>query len=722
MQRPITIQTTGNLDKDKDLQYVSNGDYIHMQDFDFADKDVLTRTTTKGTKQIVDFGGSSLQNQKVRIVVNEPLEEINITLFDKNRYVKAQATLTTAGGVDSVKAEITNFINNLNYPKEITQFPGENYLEVVIGFLFADYTIEADGCSVFILREAISQTGVGKFFPIGSTDLLETPFYCLTNQRNLLTKLNSITNVVAGANNQIQITIIDHQMQSFESIAVNAVVGVPFANGIWTVTVLNGDTLLLNNSSFSGAYQSGGLAYKNIYGYGCIGVLVEDFVTDNFNFIPLLRSKELNFVSKKEIYNLNMEINGDLISAYFTDKYNSPRAWYYRGDFVEDGCINIINENGRYAYGSINREIALQQSFTVDDIELLPQQQTGGALAPGNWRYAIRFRTDDNNETETSLLTNPIPVYSVPYEEGNQIFGNESIVGFTTGKINRVRVTGIVPGLFKFIELIAVNYAGGQNNAVATVAFIIRDEVLGEDQTEIILEHNGNEPDIRVFPNELLIQAQPNIVTVGDMVAIQNRMLLADIETDKSIDFRPWVDTFNYSIKREPVYSGFGIETFFEFYNPENVSRFTGYQIYEWYRFHVMLELQNGKFTDAYFFADIRFTNQTDYDSSEFQSTNGRDKRDFNNDDFIDYTLGIGDRLYYQYHIDINKIDWSYQIEGVPVRDLVRSIRVLRAERIKEVEASGITILSNTAGADAGDSERRDFIYAVITLNGANVP
>jgi hypothetical protein len=711
MNRPITIPTTGRLDKDSDFQYVQStqGNYIHMQDMDMADSNFKTRTTTKGTLKVLDFGNANLQNQLTRININELNEEITITLRDGNNYVKATVPVTVSPNIDAIKLAITNFLNNLSYAVTIDQQVGQPFIDFRIDFAFADYSLSVTGCSQTILEEAISQTGVGQFMPIGSYDLNGDVFYWLTTQRNLIRELSPILNVFESVNSQIGITSLNHGLQNFETVAINAVNGVPTANGIWTVTVINDSQFFLNNSSFAGTYTGGGQGYADLFGYGCIGVMLEDVINDSFQFIPLLRSKELNLVTKKEIYNPQVEVNGDLINAYFTDFYNNPRVFYYEGDYIQDGALRINNPLGQYAYGTIAIELRLQQSFTVDEFEFIEQQQTGGATPPGNWRYAIRFLDENFAPTEPSLLTNPIPNYLVPYEEGVQIYGNENIPEFVTPKINRFRVSGILAGAFKYIELIGVNYSGGQNNAVATVATIIRQEVLGEDQTSIILEHNGNEPDIRLFDARQLLLVQTNIELAADLTIIENRLVLENIVTEKSIDFQPWIDTWKYSLKKRAIPAVLDPatwDTFNEFYDPQNTYDSTGYQIREWYRLYAMIELQNGKFSDAFFFADIRFLSQVDYDPNEFISTNLVDKRNLAEDEFTNYSLGNADPYeFLQYYVNVNNIDWSYQIEGKPVRDFVKSIRICRAERVKEVLASGVVVMGTIAVDGTGVRE-----------------
>lgn len=725
MNRPITIPTTGKLDKDSDPQFVQSmqGNYIHLQDMDMADTNTRTRTTTKGTLQVLDFGEAVLQNQKIRINITPSPININLvtTLKDGNGYLKFEAITDVAGDIDSIKDTIALFLNSLPYPVEISLFTGLPFMEVRIAFAFADYRFTCTSTTIDILEEAVSTTGVGRFMPIGSYDQNGDVFYWLTTQRELITPLPAIQNTFEAVNNQVGVTIFNHGLNNFETVALNAVGGTTTANGVWTVIVLNNDQFILNNSSFINPFTGGGEAFKNYYGYGCIGVMVENYPDDTFSFIPLLKSKELNLVTKKEIYSPQVEINGDLINAYFTDFYNNPRVFYYRGEYIPNGALRVFNPDGIYSYGTIRNQLRLQQSFTVDSLTLEPQQQSGGNLAPGNWRYAVRFLDENFVPTEASLLTQPIPVYLVSYDINSQMYGNENTPGFVTPKINRVRVEGILPGAFKFIELIGVNYSGGQNNAVATVATIIRQEVLGADQTSIILEHNGNEIDTRLFDARQLVIVQINIERAADLAIVENRLVLENIVTEKTIDFQPWIDTFKYSIRKEPIQAVIAPDVFYEFYDPAATSNKTGYQFYEWYRFYAMIELKTGKLSDAFFLADVRMLTLTDYDPNEFISTNLVDKRFLPNDDFNTYSMGGLDPLgddnqleFNQYYVQFNNINWDYLIDGISVRDLVKSIRICRAERIKEVEASGVIVLGSLSVDNIGV---KDFPQAFKTTN-----
>jgi hypothetical protein len=361
---------------------------------------------------------------------------------------------------------------------------------------------------------------------------------------------------------------------------------------------------------------------------------------------------------------------------------------------LPDGCIKAVNPLGQYAYITLENEIALQTSYSGYQLSFLEQIQAGGGITAGNKRYSIRFITESGNATELSLLTNPIPVYAPQYlVDTDKIYGTQG--NGTTGKINRLELTGIMPGLFKFVELICFNYQGNALPTVAVSAQIIRREPLSEDQESIVLEHNGNEVGIVNFDAALANQVQPDIVRAKDLTLIQNRLVLGSVTTSPEYDLTEFCKTIKYSIKRFPLFGAFGAQTFYEFYNPESVTNRVGYQVWEWYRFYIVGELLSGKLTQAFFAFDARlvsqtdYTNNPDYGQTEFLSTNVTNRRDFNGDDFVDYDLMSGNNEYYQYYFQIKGFDWDFQIDGVPVKNIFKSFKIFRAERRAEVIAAG---------------------------------
>lgn len=723
MRRPIVMPSTGGLDRDSDLDNIKQGNYSNLEGMDFADIDVPSLTTQRGNVIKIDFGSVTARNQKTRININDITVPLVVTLRDINGNLKGSSPLGIPGSIAGIKTSIINYLSSLSFGVQFASTGAEPYLDVTINFSFSDYVLEITGCSTDILEEAISNTGVGNYIPIGSYDLLDDLFFWLTTQRNLPTQLSNISNVYPSVNSAVGITCVNHGLSNFDSVAIGAVNGVQQANGIWTVTVIDENNFYLNTSFFTGTYGGGGTAYRDIYGYGCIGVVTEDVLTDSFQFTPLLRSKALNFNTKKQIYTPQVQTSGNLVQMYYTDNFNVPRVTYYRGEYIPDGAIKVLNPLfGQYAYATLRQETSSQINFTGYDLEYLEQAQTGGNIPAGNARYAIRFLTESLTASELSPLTGPIPVYSPQYIDDNSvIYGNPSTV--STGKINRVRLTGITPGVFKYVELIYFQYAGDATT-VTTLAFNIRRELLSEDQTEIVLEHNGNEPSITFFDAQLANEVQPDIIRVADNVIVENRLVYEAVTTGKQIDCRDWVSTFKYSLKKFPLFGSFGAETFNEFYSPEAVTNRVGYQIYEWYRFYAVPVLKSGKSLNAFFAFDVRFVSQQDYLDSfgtnndfRFLPTNVTDRRNLSEDDFVNYDLGDDDQNLFQYYLEFNGVDWNYQIDGVPVKDLFEEVRIYRADLIPEVLNTGVWAGSaNRLSAPEDSPQIYDFPFSLRLL------
>ena len=112
----------------------------------------------------------------------------------------------------------------------------------------------------------------------------------------------------------------------------------------------------MNNSTFIGpTYVSGGTVIYNIYGIGEIGVAYKDS-DGNVFYNRLLRSIEFNFTTLKQIDVRVKRKQDSRFAAYYTDNYNVPRVFYYKGAFIDDGALTINVPDNIYEYGSISSE------------------------------------------------------------------------------------------------------------------------------------------------------------------------------------------------------------------------------------------------------------------------------------------------------------------------------------------------------------------------------
>ena len=574
-----------------------------------------------------------------------------------------------------------------------------------------------------ILQEAISETGAGKYHLIGSRENNSLLFMTWTTQTKERTRLNlNLVGISAGTVNNGVIfrgiyvrTDIPHGLQNNESIILANLSGVAnIYNGEWTITVVS-DTVFYLNTALATVDISnietnyGGQLYVNPYGLGAFLVQRYDIQANVYRYEIPLRSKKLNWITTKQI-DLDVEYFNQVYSLYYNDFYNRPRVTYFDGDLFLDCAIEAINPQfGRYSYERLTAQIRLQQDVSGVTVELRDQIQTGGTLNSGSYRYGVIMVTEELAETEISDLTDQVNVYA-PEWPG---YGADTTAGFTfqdnpygsysppsTAKVNQILVSDIEPGIYKYVDLIAVYIIGSDNNLTALEAQIVSRTQIGPDQTEVLLKHSGNEIDIRAFSLASLNPVRQSILKAYNNIIGENRLLISNFETSQRFDISEWVSQFKYSIKRYETYGDYGGTNIYTYAVPFNNQGGqyipVGYQLYEWYRFYVIAEFAEGGFTDATFCFDVRFVSQDDYTNSfgteddfRFLNTNITDRRDFNGDDLVEYLLGTGDRTYYQYGIDIKGINWDFSINGVKAKDLFKRIKICRAERIKEVLSTG---------------------------------
>lgn len=557
-----------------------------------------------------------------------------------------------------------------------------------------------------ILQEAISETGAGKYHLIGSRENNSLLFMTWTTQTKERTRLNlNLVGISAGTVNNGVIfrgiyvrTDIPHGLQTNESVILANLSGVAnIYNGEWTITVVS-DTVFYLNTALATVDISnietnyGGQLYVNPYGLGAFLVQRYDIQANVYRYEIPLRSKKLNWITTKQI-DLDVEYFNQVYSLYYNDFYNRPRVTYFEGDLFLDCAIEAINPQfGRYSYERLIQQIKLQQDTASVNVELREQIQSSGSLASGAYRYGVILVTEEFTETEISNLSDLVNVYAPQWTglTGDNVYGTYA----ATSKANQVFVTNIEPGIYKYIDLISVFISGSSSTLYAIESNVVSRTQLGPDQTEILLQHTGNEIDIRSFSLAGLNPVRQSILRAYNNVIGENRLLISNFQTSQKFDITEWVDNFKYSIKRYPLYSDFFSENKLGFASP--IHEAVGYQLYEWYRFYVVGEFIEGGFTDATFCFDVRFVTQDDYTASfgteddfRYLSTNIYDRRDFIGDELISYTLGQNTREYFQFGIEIKNVDWNYSINGVKVKDIFKRISICRAERIPEVIASG---------------------------------
>ncbi len=697
------ILPSGGMNKDIDLSLIPAGDYVDALDIQHLTDGGSTSfaiQNTKGNVQLVNgsIGSVTAQNKRYRILMQVSAGTLarQVTIYDAQG-----VSIAVVGWVDNATTIATSYSNfttalataiaaTTPLQTDTVSLSGSYAiftLTTVAGF---EYSVKdtqgTNATTVEVTREAIDQSLVGEANVIGSYDLLGQLYVWSTSQVNLPSVLGvTLTESnVSGALIRIT-TSAAHGLATGQSIVISGAAGAGAAstNGIWIVTVINSTSFDLQNSVWvSNTIGSASIITINVEGIGEIGVVVFDAnketgAGEGFTYTRLIRSKELNFRRSKQI-DTYCEQNNFETSLYWTDDYNVPRVLYYSGAIVTDGAIEAIIASGKYAYGSINEETRLVLTNELIGFAFTRQIVSGGSVMSGNWRYAVRLLTDTFSATNWTEISNPINVFKSDPSLPLTTSGDDALV--VTPKINEFQVTNLTIGLFKYIELAAVNYVNG-----AIVGSIVnRFIVSGSTMT---IQHTGNETNVVNLDVATLNQFSFDIQTAKNIDAIDNRLILSNLTTGLAIDFSAWTQTWKHSILQDTIDAVRLEETnyrFGEYMDPLNVYNKMGYMYNETYRVSAKFRLKNNSTTNNFWIDDITIDDST-------PTRRNVTLTNFN------LTTNGGDSVYVPY-IRIEPQSFDFLIGGVPARDLIAEIIIERVECVPEILFSGVAVM----GVDPG--------------------
>ena len=531
-----------------------------------------------------------------------------------------------------------------------------------------------------VYQEAIDRTMTGYWNLIGSDDKIGDDFKFYTTRRGLARTIDVFSISAVGSVATIT-TAVDHDLTAGDSVNISLVVGATEVNGDWIISNVTATSFDIEAYVPVSAYISGGVVSTNIYGYGQIGVAVEDDA-GAITYTRLIQSREFNFSTEKQIDVRVKRKQDSSIASYFTDAYNEPRVFYYKGAYATDGGLS--ENGGRYEYGSISDEMRWILSDSGFGISFSSQAQGGGSLYAGNWRYAVRWLTSEFVGTEWSPLTNPVPVFSYDYTTGQYTIGDAE--NTVTPKINILELNNAIPGIFTYAEIAAVNYVGA-----SLQAYIIGRYPLNGIQTQLI-SHTGNESGIINLDAGQLNETFPGFIKAQNVELLDNRAILTNLTPAQVVDFSAWVDTFLYSLERDTidpvgVYTTSSATLFTgEYQDPATVHSKMTHMFFETYRYGFRFKLKNGRMTDVFYYDDIRIDLPTTLPPK-------RTAGSFTSFDLTDVgTAGVPNDVYSIY-INFYNFDLNFKIDGVFAKDLVEEIIPVRAEVIPEVLAMGMGVL-----------------------------
>lgn len=565
-----------------------------------------------------------------------------------------------------------------------------------------DDTFSSNGTfSLVIVEEAIDPSCLGEWNLIGSDDKPSDSFQFWTTRIGLPQDLE-IFNITDNGSGVIRISTVEpNTLVQNQAVRISLVDGAVEANGIWTIDVIDPFTFDLYNSSYISSYVSGGIITYGIYGVGEIGVAVKDS-EGVISYTRLLRSKEFNFSTLKQI-DCRAKRKQDIqkFAVYYTDNYNLPRVFYYKGVYQADGALNYIVSDNIYEYGNIASESRWVLNNEDFRIEVIGQDQSGGSIKTGNWRYSARLLTANFTATNWCQLTEGIPVFTDPTTDVNLIGNNPDV---PTSKVNKLKLTNNMIGVFTYVEIAALNYI---NNLVPFGYTIGRYQL--NQNTEQFFNHTGNEPEQLDLDTGTLNDFSQAFIKAQNVELLDNRAILSNLTPAQTLDFTQWVETFKYSLNRhilDPI-GAWSANTLQlgEYKDPMNVYSYKSHMMMETYRYGFRFKLKSGALTQVFYPGyDINIDPIVVSDPTRPEKLVGT----FSTYDLTNqatFPTG-GPTEVYSIYIGWENINLSFLIDGVPAYDLVDEIIPCRAEVVREVLLHGnlaLGVSGNFGDVGVGD-------------------
>lgn len=623
-------------------------------------------------------------------------------------FLAVDPTTTAATLLIDLLSKFQLFLGNTNYSYTSNIVSAT---ELIVDFSFNDVLYWDYGVTVYsnnntysssieVLQEAIDASMIGDWRLLKSNDSTGDKFSFWTTRIQ-----SSNLDVLSVQNNGGLISVTfttKHKLKNNELITLQAILGTLEANGDYVVTVLTDDTVLLQGSTFTNAYTTGGTAIVKPKGYGAWCVSQKIASSGLWNHYILLRTREFNFSLVNPFDMRSKRKQDSSFANYFTDKANPMRSIYYQGPYMNDGAITAINPSGRYAYGSIGDEIIQLLGVNKMRLSLVGVFPGGGAgVYSGNQYYAVQGVTEDNNVGLPGDLTNAIPVYRAGYAPVNFIIGDDP--NTTTGKIVQLMVSGIPDGIFRYLQLLNVNLINGSFQTT-----IIK-RVLWNGQSTQIITHDGNETEVQNFdPAEFQRTVTP-VKSAENVELVGNRCIYSRLTVGERIDLTAFSKTIKHRlvIKNIPAVGldadNVGQLIRGEYQVPENCTNYMSHMIEETYAYGAVYELIDGSETDAFFVDFIKF-------DALATSTSGRRTAGLTTHDLT----SANDTLVNVFAVDFHGWDNNFLIGGIPFRNLVKRIKFVRAECIPEVLATGWVAASVKGQSDSYDTDVNFFDESTI--------
>jgi hypothetical protein len=726
------LAPTGNLDTDSDVRYVGRGegktgDTTQNRNTQIAGDEGSTSgdiTPTLGNVFGFDLGSVQAQDKIYRVTVDGDVNKSHSLSFlstnrdgrigtgtgpngevEFNGTVASLVAAVQAAGITAVMS-VTQSGNEVNF--RMTAYPHYQwYLE----------SVGTDDVSVICTQEAIPVDLAGPLKDIGSYDLLGDLFVFSTTQDNEPTELNLVVTAIGPITAGVYtgpLTFLTfsqpHGLVAGQWIRITNSQA-PWLNGLFVVRQINSateigiPTVLAWGGTRPLVTSFTEVIRINPTGIGEIGVAQKDDNSDSWTYIRLLRSVELNFVSKWAMRCDARKKGGDAI-PYYTDKYNLPRSFRYNTEsYTTDGALRFNNPNGYYSFGQIANQSSLVNNSSAGRntrILYLGESDGGGNLVGGNKYYVFRFKDAEDEVTKWSEPTRAVSVFPKSQVDDIPLYIKGTLPSDqpTTKSVN-LSLVDIPAGVYKSVDLAAIE--SSSSGSLSGTLFVNIE--LSEQDTTLNFSHTGNEDgqvtlDVGELP--LSINDFLSIKTVGDLSIIDKRLVLGNITYADINNLGDWGAQFKHQLKYKEIEGTnyLVVEKLGGYMKPENVFNYPSVVLNETYRVGFDVIFNDGSISPTFRVDDIKI------DTSPTNVANPTDNRRVPNGGLPDYGLNTPSQSINPSikvpHIVFSNIDMNFNLGGVPIGSLISTIRFRFAVVKPEVLASGYVIMGVSGGKTIG--------------------
>lgn len=716
MSQIVRLLQNGFMDKDTDLQLVSGGNYIDAQNIRHRDDTGFNMTgvtpvSGNSLKVTIPDPTTSVATWRLFLDATNPSFDGSITVINGTGAIVGTqsfagsfaATSLTIGSVDIVNdrlvfasahglsnGDIVTYFNPFGTPAAPLVNGQAYFVKVVTSVLIELHTNAA-------LTSLVNLTSVGS----GTQTIYLAPLTSLVSQvQTMLTTLSatfaySAVTYTSASTAYFDVThptfgdfeiqesgnVVDYLVQTSEY--VNFITS-PAKFKIIGMESVGNDTIVF---STTGNFLAS--TFNTPYRSLCeIGVVQYNNATDSYTYTRLLRSKQLNFNVDYQIQ-AQVEKRTQDVNIYWTDGVNKPRALSVPYPYIQDGVLT--SNGGTIDISKVDKETTLFVDTPSATIQYISTVEGGGSLKCGNKRYTGRFVTDDFVGTDYLYPTGPLNVYKAPTIIPSQIKGDEP--GTLTNKAINLRINNIPPGEFAYFELVALEYEG----ETFTAQMVQRYRLGNETFLDVSHTNNGQDNFPLSIPELLALTAK--VTRVKSLRINSNRLFLANVDELVDEDLTLWAQSITHTLEQRTIASvgrsnrfgkndcnkTFPNYEFGEYQDPQNVLSYTGYMMNDTYRFGIQVQWkETGKWSSPYWIDDIRFdTTATNCTTPNRRSANNITTTNFTN---------LDSSLTYIVYPSFGNINLNYQINGQPLYRLIKGYRIVRADRIPEVLATGILI------------------------------